>query len=337
MAEVSRLITLLTGAEATLVVNNNAAAILLVLSALASGRRVAVSRAEAVEIGGGFRIPDVLRQSGAELIEVGTTNRTYASDYRGAGLVEGDVILKVHSSNFAISGFVARPTTAELREVADATGALLVEDLGSGTLLDTERYGIDHEPTIRESIQAGVDIVTFSCDKLLGGPQAGIVAGKSSLVERVSGAPLARAVRADKTALAGVAETLRHYLRGDAEREIPVWRAMAATVGELRSRAESLSMQVQAADLTVRVVDTTNFVGGGSLPGQSLPGVALSIDVPGVTAQTLAQRLRLNPTVPIYARIDNERVLIELRTVLPEDDEALAVSLHACTSGTESG
>ncbi len=334
MDEISRLITLLTGAEGALVVNNNAAAILLVLSALAGGRRVAVSRAEAVEIGGGFRIPDVLRQSGADLVEVGTTNRTYASDYRDAGLGEGDVILKVHASNFAISGFVARPSIAELREVADATGALLIEDLGSGTLLDTARYGVEHEPTIQESIGAGVDLVTFSGDKLLGGPQAGIIAGRKALVEVVSRAPLARAVRADKTALAGIAETLRHYLRGDTDREIPLWRAMSVPATELHARADRLITRLQRSGLLVSAEDTRNFVGGGSLPGQSLPGVALSIELSGMTAEVLARQLRLDPDVPVYTRIDNDRVLVETRTILPEDDETLAMSLVSVTDRT---
>lgn len=326
MDEISDLVRRLTGAEATLVVNNNAAAILLTLSALVTGRKVAVSRAEAVEIGGGFRIPDVLRQSGATLVEVGTTNRTYASDYRAAGLEPGDAILKVHTSNFAISGFVARPPLAELRAVADETGAQLIEDLGSGTLVDTSQFGIDHEPTIAESLTGGVDVVTFSGDKLLGGPQAGIVAGKRGLVERIERHPLARAVRADKTALAGISATLRHYLRGDEVEAIPVLRMMAAEIDALAERSKSLAERLRAASIEVDVVETRNFVGGGSLPGQSLPGVALAIAPDDPDA--LARRLRTAPDTPVFGRIDEGRVLIELRTIAPEDDEMLVATIR---------
>jgi L-seryl-tRNA(Ser) seleniumtransferase len=327
MAEISALLRHLTGAEASLVVNNNAAAILLTLSALVAGRRVAVSRAEAVEIGGGFRIPDVLRQSGATLVEIGTTNRTYASDYRASGLESGDAILKVHSSNFAISGFVAHPKLEELREVADDFGATLIEDLGSGTLVDTARFGIDHEPTIAESIEAGVDVVTFSGDKLLGGPQAGVIAGRRELVGRIERHPLARAVRADKTALAGIAATLRHYLRGDAGETIPVLRMMAANADELRSRARRLGDGLRSAGVQSELVETQNFVGGGSLPGQSLPGVALVLQ--GGDVDDLARRLRTEPVVPVYGRIEHSRLLIELRTIDAAHDEALIQSILA--------
>ncbi len=325
MSEISILLHHLTGAEAALVVNNNAAAILLTLSALVEGRSVAVSRAEAVEIGGGFRIPDVLRQSGATLVEVGTTNRTYAADYRDADLEPGDAVLKVHSSNFAISGFVAHPTLAELRSVADETGAVLIEDLGSGTLVDTADFGIDHEPTIEESLAAGVDVVTFSGDKLLGGPQAGIVAGRRELVERIGRHPLARAVRADKTTLAGIAATLRHYQRGDAIEAIPVLRMMAAELGVLAPRATTLAARLGSVGIDVDIVETRNFVGGGSLPGQSQPGVALAIS--SDDADTLARRLRTEPETPVYGRIEDGRLLIELRTIAPEDDEALVLAI----------
>jgi L-seryl-tRNA(Ser) seleniumtransferase len=328
MAEISTLLRRLTGAEAALVINNNAAAILLTLSALVSGRRVAVSRAEAVEIGGGFRIPDVLRQSGATLVEVGTTNCTYAADHRDAGLEPGDAILKVHASNFAITGFVAHPTLAELRAVADATGTLLIEDLGSGTIIDTARFGIDHEPTIAESIAAGVDVATFSGDKLLGGPQAGIVAGKRDLVARIGRHPLARAVRADKTALAGIAATLRHYVRGDAVDRIPVLRMMATDAADLRTRANRFVERLAASSVVVEPVETRNYIGGGSLPGQSLPGVALVIPGGG-EIDTLARRLRTEPEMPVYGRIEDGRLLLELRTIAPEDDEVLAASILA--------
>jgi len=323
MAEIAGLLRLLTGAESTLVVNNNAAAVLLVLSALAAGKRVAVSRAEAVEIGGGFRIPDVLRQSGAELVEVGTTNRTYASDYAEADLGEGGVVLKVHSSNFDISGFVARPALAELRQVATAQGWLLVEDLGSGSLVDTSQFGLEHEPTVRESLEAGVDLVTFSGDKLLGGPQAGIIAGRADLVDRVARAPLARAVRADKVTLAGVAATLRHYIRGEALERIPTLRMLAVSLAELRSRAERLAGRLQGEGIDATPMETTNYAGGGSLPGQALPGVAVRLALPHGSIERVARSLRMDPITPVYGRIENDAILIELRTVAARDDDRL--------------
>lgn len=332
MWEISRLMHLLTGAESTLVVNNNAAAILLTLSSLAAGKRVAISRAEAVEIGGGFRIPDVMHQSGATLVEVGTTNRTYAGDYRDALAIGDGHILKVHSSNFAISGFVASPSLSEFRSVATESGSLLIEDLGSGTLVDTARYGIDHEPTIQESIEAGVDVVTFSGDKLLGGPQAGIIVGTRPLIDRIAAAPLARAVRADKTTLAGIAATLRHYLRGDAESSIPVILMMGLRRDDLRRRAEAIARQLHNLSCDVSIVETTNYVGGGSLPGQSLPGVALELAPSSMHVEQLAKNLRLASPTAVYGRIDQDRLLIELRTVLPKDDDALVKAISGVVS-----
>lgn len=323
MREISHLFRLLTGAEAALVVNNNAAAILLTLSSLAAGKRVAISRSEAVEIGGGFRIPDVLEQSGATLVEVGTTNRTYASDYAQAVSAGNTLMLRVHSSNFAISGFVASPTLRELRDVGSDSGALLIEDLGSGTLIDTGRFGMDHEPTIQESIEAGVDVVTFSGDKLLGGPQAGIVLGKKELIDRIAAAPLARAVRADKTTLAGIATTLRHYLRGDAETSVPVIRMMSWGRQELHRRAEHVATHLESLRCTSGIVETTNYVGGGSLPGQSLPGIALELRHASAKADDLAKGLRLAQPTTVYGRIERDRLLIEMRTVLPKDDDVL--------------
>lgn len=332
MREISRLFRLLTGAQAALVVNNNAAAILLTLSALAAGKRVAISRAEAVEIGGGFRIPDVLEQSGATLVEVGTTNRTYASDYAKAVSAGNALVLKVHSSNFAISGFVADPTLHELRDVANESGVLLIEDLGSGTLIDTARSGMDHEPTIQESVEAGVDVVTFSGDKLLGGPQAGIILGKKELVDRIAAAPLARAVRADKTTLAGIATTLRHYLRGDAETSVPIIRMMSWGRQELHRRAEHIATQLEILGCTSGIVETTNYVGGGSLPGQSLPGIALELQHGTVRADDLAKRLRLAQPTAVYGRIERDRLLIEMRTVLPKDDDVLVRAIAGVMS-----
>ncbi len=246
MREIGGLLRALTGAESALVVNNCASAVLLVLAAVATGKEVVVSRGEAVEIGGGFRVPDVLRQSGARLVEVGTTNRTYARDYAAATTEETGAYLKVHPSNFRAFGFVHSASTAELVVLAREHGLPVLEDLGSGALLDTSRFGLAPEPTLTEAIAAGADLVMASADKLLGGPQGGIIIGSASWVERVARHPLARAVRADKTALAGIAATLRHYLRGEAESQVPVWRMIAAPESEIRARVDAPGRRTRA-------------------------------------------------------------------------------------------
>lgn len=321
--EVAALFRVLTGAEDALVVNNNAAAVTLVLAALAAGGEVVVSRGEAVEIGGGFRIPDVLRQSGARLVEVGTTNRTYARDYAAA--ISGDTaaLLRVHASNFAILGFTAQPALAELATLARERGVLLIEDVGSGCLLETRDYGLAHEPTLAESIAAGVDVVCASGDKLLGGPQAGIILGRAEVVARVRRHPLARAMRADKTALAGLARTLRHYLLGDATERIPVWWSISRTPEWLRERAGSWRAALGAGE----VIATESVVGGGSLPGKTLPSYGLALEAGGRSAETLARSLRLGEP-HVFPRIVDDRVAIDARTVLPEQDAALLAALR---------
>ncbi len=328
MREVSDLMRVLTGAEATLVVNNNAAAILLVLSAVAAGRSVILSRGEAVEIGGGFRIPDVLRQSGATLVEVGTTNRTYARDYAAAVDVGTAALLKVHPSNFKVMGFTHAATVEELAEIATTHGVPVIDDQGSGALLSTTPFGLRSEPTIGDSIRSGAAIVTASGDKLLGGPQAGLILGKRDLVERIAAHPLARAVRADKSCLAGIAQTLRHYADGTAVQRVPVWRMIAATPQEVRDRAERLCGQLSQRS---RVLPVDSTVGGGALPGETLPSSALALEtsqLDGDSADALARRLRTGRT-PVFGRIDGDRVLLDLRTVLPEDDEALLAAVEA--------
>lgn len=327
MAEISGLMRALTGAEATVVVNNNAAAILLVLAALAAGREVALSRGEAVEIGGGFRIPDVLRQSGARLVEVGTTNRTYPSDYEEAVNAETAAFLKVHPSNFAIAGFTRSASVEELAPIARARGLSLIEDLGSGALLDTSRFGLKHEPTIEESLRAGVTVVTASGDKLLGGPQAGIICGDAQSLQRIERHPLARALRADKTCLAGLAATLRHYARGEAIDAIPIWRQIGTTFEQLRSRAATIQAALARSGVACSIVKTRSTVGGGSLPGETLPSAAVAIGSAGVgganlTADEIARRMRLGQP-SVYGRIEDDRVLLDLRTVLPDDDDGL--------------
>ncbi len=325
MREISELVHLLAGSEAVLVVNNNAAAVLLVLASLAGGREVIVSRGEAVEIGGGFRIPDVMRQSGAQLIEVGTTNRTYARDYERAIGPDTAAILKVHPSNFRMTGFIATPATEDLTALGGTHGIPVIEDLGSGALLDSARFGIAHEPTVSESLAAGVSIVTASGDKLLGGPQAGIIAGNRDLVTTIAAHPLARAVRADKTCLAGLAATLRHYLRGDAAERIPVWRMISAALDELQRRADRIIAGVPAPGLMLERVETRSSVGGGALPGQEMPSVGLRLSPmsDSVSADHLARLLRTHRPVALFCRVQHDAVVIDLRTILPEDDATL--------------
>lgn len=326
MDEISRFLRLLTGAEAGLVVNNNAAALLLTLSALANGRAVIVSRGEAVEIGGGFRIPDVAVQSGARLVEVGTTNRTYPSDYADAIDESTGAILKVHASNFTVRGFVRSAGVDELAPIARRAGIRIIEDLGSGAILQPGAFGLEREPTIGEQIAAGVDIVTASGDKLLGGPQAGIIAGRAELVRTIERHPLARAVRADKTCLAGMAETLRHYARGEAITVIPIWRMITASIDSLRARAGEILRGVANGAERIDIVESVSAVGGGALPGQELPSIALRITSKR-SADAFARSLRLGRP-GVFGRIDTGSVLLDLRSVLPESDREFATALQ---------
>ena len=318
---VAELICQLTGAEAALVVNNNASAVLLGLAAVAYGKEVIVSRGEAVEIGGGFRIPDVLRQSGATLVEVGTTNKTYVRDYEAAITENTGAILSVHASNFRVVGFTHTPSLGELSELGARYGVPLLHDLGSGCLLDTDRFGLAHEPMPQESVQNGASIAFFSGDKLLGGPQAGIIVGKSELVDIVSRHPLARAVRIDKGSLAALNATLLHYLKDEAIPKIPIWEMISRSPEFLAQRAESWRL---AIDGPTSVVSGESTVGGGSLPGETMPTSLLSIDateMPG-GANGLAANLRRS-TPPIIGRIDAERVLLDPRTVPQHLDDVI--------------
>ena len=318
---VAELICQLTGAEAALVVNNNASAVLLGLAAVAHGKEVIVSRGEAVEIGGGFRIPDVLRQSGATLVEVGTTNKTYVRDYEAAITENTGAILSVHASNFRVVGFTHTPSLQELVELGARFGVPVLHDLGSGCLLDTAQFGLAHEPMPQESIAAGASLAFFSGDKLLGGPQAGIVGGKSDLMSVVSRHPLARAVRIDKGSLAALNATLLHYLKGEETSKIPIWDMISQSQESLADRAEA--WQSAVGGLT-SVVPGESTVGGGSLPGETLPTSLLSIDPTTVTggASAVAANLRRS-TPPIIGRIDDDRVLLDPRTVPPHLDDAL--------------
>ena len=311
-----------TGADAALVVNNNAAAVMLVLTALARRRAVVIARSQLVEIGGGFRVPDVMKQSGARLVEIGTTNRVHLRDYEDALQENPALVLRAHRSNFQILGFTSEPDLAEIAGLAHQAGLPLVDDLGSGALLDTSRYGLAHEPMVQESLKAGADLVCFSGDKLLGGPQAGIIVGRSDLVAKLKKHPLARAVRADKLCLAGLTATLLHYLKDEPEKEIPIWRMIAAPDEELRARALG-GVEVLG---TGRLIPGESTIGGGSLPGETLPTSLLALGV--TNPKRFLEKLR-NQTPPIIARTQEDEVLIDLRTVLPEQDKVLFSGLRS--------
>ena len=310
----------LTGAEAAMVVNNNAAAILLVLSALANKKRVVISRSQLIEIGGGFRIPDVMRQSGAKLVEIGATNRVHLSDYEEALSEPTALVMHAHHSNFKMIGFTEEPEQKEIADLAHKFGVLFVDDLGSGTLLETKRYGLAHEFTVQESLAAGADLVCFSGDKLLGGPQAGIIIGKATLLAKIKKHPLARAVRADKLCLAALTATLLHYLKDEAEGEIPIWRMLSITPKQVKARAKYWAAELGQGE----VLESESTVGGGSLPGESLPTWVLSLTVKN--SDKFMERLRQEQP-PIIARTENGHILLDPRTVAPEQDGALLVNL----------
>ena len=312
----------LTGAGDAVAVNNNAAAVLIALAACAAGREVIVSRGEAVEIGGGFRIPDVLAQSGARLVEVGTTNRTYVADYERAITDQTAAILRVHTSNFRIIGFVHQPDLADLTDLARRRGLAVIDDLGSGCLIDPRPFGLLGEPLVQDSVAAGVSLTCFSGDKLLGGPQAGVIVGQPEYVRRIREHPLMRAVRPDKTTIAGLTATLHHYLLGEALREVPVWRMIATPVTALEERARSWQTAVGHGEL----VSIRSTVGGGSLPEETLPSRGLAIDwTEG--PDRLAERLRAG-SPPVIARISEDRLVLDPRTVLPDQDDRLVMALR---------
>ncbi|OGN86576.1 MAG: L-seryl-tRNA(Sec) selenium transferase [Chloroflexi bacterium GWC2_73_18] len=320
----------LTGADDALVVNNNAAAV--ALAAGIAGRRagVAVARGELVEIGGGVRIPEVIARAGLRLVEVGTTNRTRLTDYQEV-LADGRarLVLRVHASNFRMEGFVERPEAAELAELTHRHGAPLVDDLGSGALLDTARFGLAHEPMPRESVAAGIDLVCFSGDKLLGGPQAGLIAGRRELVAKLRRDPLARAMRADKATLAALAATLGAYRAGRAVEELPVWRMIAESEVSVRARAEAVLAGLPEplpGGAVARLAETRATVGGGSLPGETLPSWAVALR--GVSAERLATALRAGEPA-ILGRIERDALLLDLRTVTDEEAAALPDALTA--------
>ncbi|MDH4385757.1 MAG: L-seryl-tRNA(Sec) selenium transferase [Caulobacter sp.] len=326
------LIAQVTGAEGGLAVNNCAGSVLLALAALAGGAPVIVSRGELVEIGGGFRVPDVVAQSGSALIEVGTTNRTHLSDYEQALKDHPDarVILRTHPSNFRITGFTSAPALDDLARFAHAKGLLLVEDLGGGALIDLAAHGVAGEPTVQASLQAGVDLVLFSGDKLVGGPQAGIVAGRRDLVDAVARHPLARALRLDKLSVAALAATLRLYCPPcDPAQRVPVLRMLTEPAPVVAARA--LALQAAIGDLPgldMAMEETLGYAGGGAMPMQALAGRAIALQSCRFSAEDLARRLRTEAR-PVLGRIEKDRVLIELRTVADSEVPALAEAIRA--------
>ena len=309
----------LTGAEAALVVNNNASALVLVLAALAKDKSVIISRGQLVEIGGGFRIPDVMIQSGARLLEVGTTNRTRIADYASAIQDDTALLMRIHSSNFRIVGFVESASIEEMALLAHEKNLYFVDDVGSGALFDTAQYGMLHEPTVTESVAAGADLVLFSGDKLLGGPQAGIIVGRYDLIQLLKKHPLARALRADKLAYAALNATLDHYRRGEAKSTIPVWQMISASIEDLTTRAENWAKQIGGA-----VIAGESAVGGGSTPGTTLPTSLVVLDVP--SPEIFAARLR-DAAFPVIVRIADGHILLDPRTVLPRQDSHLLDTL----------
>jgi L-seryl-tRNA(Ser) seleniumtransferase len=325
-AHLEGLLRRLTGAPASLVVNNCAAAVLLALETLARGKEVIVSRGELIEIGGEFRIPDIMRRSGAVLREVGTTNRTHLKDYAGAIGPETALILKVHTSNYRVVGFTADVSSRELVELGRARGVPVMEDLGSGCLVDLTRHGFPHEPTVPEVVAAGVSLVTFSGDKLLGGPQAGILVGQGDLVERLARNPLNRALRIDKFTVAALEATLYAYEAGTALETIPTLRMLTEPVASIRRRAQQLARRLPAAAaraLGVSVVASRSQVGGGALPTVELPTAALALGTAAHPAQPLDEALR-RATPPVLGRVVDDRLLLDCRTIQAAEVPALA-------------
>jgi L-seryl-tRNA(Ser) seleniumtransferase len=330
---VEKLLCTLTSAEAAMAVNNNAGAVLLILTAMAKGKEVIVSRGELVQIGGGFRIPEILALSGAVLKEVGTTNQTRLSDYENAITSETALLLKVHQSNFKMIGFEKRPSINELVQLGKKHNLCVVEDLGSGVLLRTEDFEMAHEPTALEALSAGVDLVCFSGDKLLGAPQAGIILGKKKHIDILKTHPMHRALRLDKMFLAGLERVLLYYLKGEATRKIPAWQMISIPLDVLQTRAEKIQKELEKSGIEIIIQKSQSTVGGGSLPGEALPTVVISVKSvssvdPSVDLSPDQQaKLFREQSPPIIGRIDDEKFVLDLRTVFPHQDEMLVSAI----------
>lgn len=334
------LLCALTGAEEALVVNNNAAALLLVLNALSEGKEAIVSRGELIEIGGEFRIPDVMEKSGARLKEVGTTNRTRLSDYERAISPETGIILKVHTSNFRIMGFTEEADLASLVALGKKHQLPVVDDLGSGCLIDLDRHGLEREPTVRECLFAGADVVTFSGDKLLGGPQAGIILGKRAFLERIRQNPLNRALRIDKLTLAALEATMVKYLRpAEALADIRVLRALTAPLSDVKRQAKRLAATLRRAlpeGMDIRLVNGVSMAGGGSLPTQEIPTLLVGLRSPRFSAALLEERLRRR-ALPVIVRVADDQLLLDVRTIEPEEFAGIRDALKAILADGRTG
>jgi L-seryl-tRNA(Ser) seleniumtransferase len=320
----------LSGAEASLIVNNCAAAVLLVVDTFARGREVIVSRGQLIEIGGSFRLPDVLRKSGATLVEVGTTNRTYGRDYREAWNENTALFMRTHPSNYRVEGYVAEVEASAMAALAKELGVLSFEDLGSGALVDLASYGLPHEPTVAEEIAAGIDLVAVSGDKLLGGPQCGILFGRKPLVDAMKNNPLLRALRVDKLTIAALSATLSLYLEPERLPEIPVYAMLSATHDALFARAQAICARVSGIGL--QAVTTVAYTGGGTLPTSEIASAGIAIESDLVSTDALAATFRRRRPA-IVGRIDGDRFVIDLRTVRPEEDPALIEALAASSCG----
>ena len=321
-SELRRLVSGLTGAEDAVAVNNNAAAVLLVLVALANGREAIVSRGELVQIGGGFRVPEIMEQSGVKLREIGTTNHTTLKDFARAINEHTAMILKVHQSNFVQKGFVGETSIRELSGLAGEHNIPLVYDMGSGAVIDTAEFGLEPEPTVQQALRDGADLVCFSGDKLFGGPQSGIIAGKRKLIRPLLNHPLMRVVRLDKLSVIALEATAAIYLNRTATRDIPSWRMMSYDLSTLKLRALTLVRKLKASSIKAEMEEGLSMVGGGTLPEQSLATALVSL-TPAGSAEACARSLRLSQP-PLIARIENDRILIDMRTVFPEQDDVLA-------------
>jgi len=329
---VRRAAAALFGSEDALAVNNNASGVFLALCALARGRSVLVSRGELVAIGGSFRIPDILEASGAKLVEVGTTNRTTAEDYRRALAPDVALLLTVHPSNYEIRGFTQSPTTAEIAAVAAEAGVPWVHDQGTGCVVPLDEFGVSDEITVGNCLEAGADLVTFSGDKLFSGPQAGLVVGKAALVRRLAEHPVARVVRPDKLTLAALAATLAAWKTGR-WREFPIYRAAAAATETLEARGKEIAA-VAGAPLEIGVVATSAVFGGGTSPEKRFDSRALAVALPGVPADALAARLRAS-SPPVVGRVEDRKLLLDLRSILPEEDGIVERALKEAASLVE--
>ena len=325
---VEEIIKRITGAEAALVVNNNAAAVIITLKAMCEGKEVITSRGELVEIGGSFRIPEVMEQSGVKLVDIGATNRTHIYDYKNAITEDTRALLKVHTSNYKILGFTSSVDLEDLVELSKETDIPVIEDLGSGVLVDLSKYGLGYEPTVQESIKKGVDIVTFSGDKLLGGPQAGIIVGKKKYIDMMKTHPLNRALRIDKTTLAALESTLRHYLDERTIREIPTMNMLTMTIEEIEKKAEKLLERINKnidsdSGLKVEIIDDFSKVGGGSMPVEQIPTKCVNISSENLSMTKLEESMR-NYETPIITRLYKDKIFIDLRTVKDEEVKDIA-------------